>query len=182
MKCILKKAIAIFTTFKFIVSLLLLFSIALFLFSFYKFELYSVENFIKVLDGYLLFSSITIGFFGTCISILATLLHSPLLKELFSKTNYKIQFALITLLTMFFGISGIILTVIFQMTIDFPEHSIFDYVSKNWIESLWLVFGINYFFGLSFVVVISMLILLQSHREPTKQNISKYSIKKSKEL
>ena len=179
MKTLVMKGITLFTSFKFILMMLMFFSCSIFYLSFNVFELYGVENFIKVLDGYLLFSSITIGFFGTCISILATLLHSPLLKALFSKTNYKIQFAVITLLTMFFGIGGIILTVIFQMTIDYPKHAIFNTISQNWIESLWLVFGCNYFFGLSLVVAISMLILLQSHREPTPITVSNYALKKS---
>lgn len=176
-KTIGKKGLIFVTSFKFISTFLIVFSGVLFLLGFRVIELYNVENFIKVLDGYLLFSSITIGFFGTCISILATLLNSPLLKDLFSKTNYKVQFAFMTLFTMFFGIGGIILTVIFQMTLDYPKHAIFDIVSQNWIESLWLVFGCNYFFGLSLVVTISMLILLQSHRESTPAPVSNYSAK-----
>lgn len=128
-------------------------------------KLHEVTNFIKVLDGYLLFTTITFGFFGTCISILATLLNAPIMKQIFGKYQYKKQFGVLVLATMIYGLIAITITIVFQMTIGFDDHGFFNFMGPKLISAIWIASGTNYTIGLFLVTLISMAILFQSDRK-----------------
>lgn len=139
------------------------------LFFFYV-NLYEVENFDLALSGYLTFSSISIGIFATCIPILATLITTPLVMEILKDTIFSKELIWTFILTAFFGLSSIVLTIIFQILFanDSTQLSIF----KKLISSMWVGFSLVYvIFVIIFYALIAGVFFKSQNREANKEII-----------
>ncbi|MGF0471169.1 hypothetical protein ACQQ6W_16175 [Lysinibacillus fusiformis] len=136
---------------------------------FYLFDsyinLFQVKGISHALSGFLIFASISLGFFGTCIAILATLINSPIIKEVLRDKNYKKDLLYMFILTVFYGLTALISTVIFQVYLEETERT------AKWektISSLWGSSMSGYFFSLAVFYMVIMILFFKSADDDPK--------------
>lgn len=142
-------------------------------------NLFDINNFNKALEGFFLFASISLGFFGTCISILATLIGTKIVKDIIGVKNYKVDFVMIALSTIMAGFTAIIITILFQIFYGSEDVSL---ILEMVMSGLWSTFVFMYLVFLSLFIFVVMLIFLKAgedDREDPKINVVEGRVKKS---
>ncbi|WP_341961249.1 hypothetical protein NM897_15390 [Planococcus maritimus] len=122
-------------------------------------NMFKIEGFGLALEGYLLFASITLGFFGTCISILASFINTNIIQDILQTKTYKYDFILIAGVTVFTGFFSIVLTIIHQIMIVNTSLSI--EFQRN-INGLWSFLAVSYLLYLSLFIVVAFFIFLRA--------------------
>lgn len=140
------------------------------------FNLYDLTGFDKALEGFLLFASITLGFFGTCISILPSLIKSDIVKDILNIKGYKFDFILITLFTIVTGFVGIVTTITFQILL---ENKAIPVLVQNLVTRLWVGLSVSYLTYLCLFVIMIMMILFKAGEDKVKFQVVETKVKKS---
>jgi len=90
-------------------------SICVGILSFVFTDFYFIEGFEKALDGVLLFSSISLGFYGACISIIASIFNTKVVKDIMSDKEDKREFIVVVSSTLIIGFLTVISTIVYQV-------------------------------------------------------------------
>lgn len=107
----------------------------------------------KAIEAYINFSSITIGFFATVISILTVLIKQKFFSQVMSKESAKYDFILIGVLTIICGFISLILAVILSFVIG--NGKINDCLS-NIIGIVFLISAIMYIINLMLFLLVTL--------------------------
>lgn len=135
-----------------------------------KINFFSINGFEQALAGYLNVSSITLGFFATSISIIATIMTTKLVKEILGDAEYTKQFLYILMATILTGVTSIIFTIIFQVSIQGkagqPAH-FYDITTQTQIifSSIWSLLVVAYSMYLALFLYVVVFMLLKSGKE-----------------
>ena len=130
-------------------ALVISFSIAI-LSSIY-FPLFKIMGFAKALDGVLLLSSISLGFYGACLSVLASIFNTKIVKEIMSDGSYRKEFIVISSLALTTGFLTVLSTIVYQVLL-LNESATF--VLMNITNFIWISLFILFLsFSLLFVLI-----------------------------
>lgn len=103
--------------------------------TFIYFPLYSFKGFEKALEGVLLLSSIGLGFYGACLSVLAAVFNTKAVKEIMKDEEYKKEFIFLSLTTLLISFITIFITIIYQV---FLENGKFSDLTLDIVNALWI--------------------------------------------
>ncbi|MBX4145954.1 hypothetical protein [Paenibacillus lautus] len=123
------------------------------------FPSYTVTGFEKALDGVLLFSSITLGFYGACLSVLASIFNTKIVKEIMHDQKYRREFVVISGCNLVTGFLTVITTIVYQVMLankGLPETPL------RLTNSLWSGFVFLYIFLTVLFVTITFMIFLSN--------------------
>lgn len=123
------------------------------------FPSYTVKGFEKALDGVLLFSSITLGFYGACLSVLASIFNTKVVKEIMRDQKYRKEFVVISGFNLVTGFLTVITTIVYQVMLankGLPETPL------RITNSLWSGFFVLYIFLTILFVTITFMIFLNN--------------------
>lgn len=127
---------------------------------------YKLGGFDKGLEGVLLFSSISLGFYGACLSVIASIFNTKIVKSIMNEKGEKKEFSLIVFSTLITGFVTVFFTIAYRVIL----------ASAIWIEKLDLINSIWVFFVMLYVsmnmlfIILSFLIFL-SNGEREKQPV-----------
>jgi hypothetical protein len=127
---------------------------------------YKLEGFDKGLEGVLLFSSISLGFYGACLSVIASIFNTKIVKSIMSEKGEKKEFSLIVFSTLITGFVTVFTTIAYRVIL----------ASSIWIDKLDLINSIWIFFVMLYVsmnmlfIILSFLIFLNNGEEK-KQSV-----------
>lgn len=102
---------------------------------------FQFKGFEKALEGVLLLSSISLGFYGACLSVLASIFNTKIVREIMKDSNYKKEFIVISTVALMTGFTTVIFTIIYQVLL---ENGSLTFGFMNTLNSLW--FGSFLFF------------------------------------
>jgi hypothetical protein len=137
-------------TFKYLV-ITLVFSLILAFVIFRWVPFYEIKGFNKALDGLLLISSISLGFYGACLSVFASLFNTKVVKEIMNDNSYRIDFLIISSVSLGIGILTVLGTIVYQVMLE--NGGVAENILR-YTNSIWLAFVFMFFsFQLIFVVV-----------------------------
>lgn len=143
-------------SFKYIIFSVLL-SVATSVFVYCFFPSYSIIGFDKALDGVLLFSSINLGFYGSCLSVLASIFNTKVVKEIMGDQRYRREFVIISGVNLAAGFLTVIITIVYQVMLGNDEMSEW---SLSIINSFWFGICVLYLsLTILFIVVMFMIFL-----------------------
>ncbi|MGG1878150.1 hypothetical protein ABDI30_11355 [Paenibacillus cisolokensis] len=125
---------------------------------------YTIKGFEKALDGVLLFSSITLGFYGACLSVLASIFNTKIVKEIMHDQKYRREFVIISGFNLVTGFLTVITTIVYQVMLankGLPE------MPLRITNSLWSGFFVMYILlTILFVTITFMIFLSNSEDQP----------------
>lgn len=143
-----------------------LFSLGLALAVYYFLPNYNIQGFEKALDGVLLFSSITLGFYGACLSVLASIFNTKVVKEIMEDSTYRKDFVNISAVNLISGFLTVIITIVYQVMLankGVPE------ITLRITNSLWSGICVLYIsLTILFVAVTFMIFLSNKEAQPQK--------------
>lgn len=130
---------------------------------------YSFKGFEKALEGVLLFSSISLGFYGACLSVLASIFNTKVVKEIMNEKEDKKEFIILVCLTLITGFLTISITIIYQVIMENAglDKGVYDIVSAFWSSVLLMFISMNVIF-----ILVSFLIFFNNKEE----NTDKYTV------
>lgn len=120
---------------------------------------HSFKGFDKALEGVLLFSSISLGFYGACLSVIASIFNTRVVKEIMNDKEDKKEFVILVCLTLIIGFMTVTLTILYQVFMENGEMStdFYNYLSAIWSGSVTMFIGMNVVF-----ILVSFLILFNN--------------------
>lgn len=127
---------------------------------------YSFKGFDKALEGILLFSSISLGFYGACLSVIASIFNTKVVKEIMKDKGEKKEFVTLVSLTLITGFSTVTLTIVYQVFMEngkLPGWS-YDLVSAVWTGSVIMFVSMNVIF-----ILVSFLIFFNNKEKEDKK-------------
>lgn len=138
---------------------------------YYIFPSYTVAGFDKALDGVLLFSSITLGFYGACLSVLASIFNTKVVKEIMKDHKYRKDFIAISGFNLVSGFLTVITTIVYQVLLankEIPE------TPMRITNSVWSGFCLLYIsLTILFVTVTFMIFLSNTDEQPIEMHDGK---------
>ncbi|GAB3801971.1 hypothetical protein [Virgibacillus kimchii] len=114
-----------------VVSLCIIISIITFLWL----PFYSFKGFEKALDGVLLLSSIGLGFYGACLSVLASIFNTKAVKEIMNDNEYRKEFIVLSLSTLIISFFTVLTTIVYQVLL---ENEGFSNFGMGLINAFWV--------------------------------------------
>lgn len=117
--------------------------------------LYLFEGFNKALDGVLLMSSISLGFYGACLGVFASIFNTKPVRQIMSDNDYKKEFIVISLITLGSSFLTVFNTIIYQVLLENSNiiNSVYRIMNVIWaISALCFIF-----FNVLFVLVVFMI-------------------------
>ncbi len=151
-----------------------------------KINFFSLNGFEQALSGYLNVSSITLGFFATSISIIASIMTTKLVKEILGDEEYTKQFLYLLIATIVTGISSIVFTIVFQVYIQGKAGqptNFYNISSPTQIifSSVWslLVVAYSVYLALFLYVVVSLLLQAGKDGNEVSENTKEVEPKKN---
>lgn len=117
--------------------------------------LYSFKGFDKALEGVLLLSSIGLGFYGACLSVLASVFNTKAVKEVMDDKEYRKEFIILSLLTLSVSFITVLITIIYQVLL---ENDGFSNLVLDTINAFWLGFTCVFLMLNVFFVLVSFMI------------------------
>jgi len=128
---------------------------------------YKLTGFDKGLEGVLLFSSISLGFYGACLSVIASIFHTKIVQTIMKEKDEKKEFSIVVFSTLITGFITVFSTISYRVIL----------ASNVLLEQLDLVNAIWIFFVVLFVsmnvlfILISFLIFLNNNEGKTEKVI-----------
>lgn len=144
-----------------------LFSLGLVFTVYYFLPSYNIKGFEKALDGVLLFSSITLGFYGACLSVLASIFNTKVVKEIMEDSTYRKDFVSISAANLISGFLTVIITIVYQVMLankGVPE------LTLRITNSIWSGICVLYISLTILFVVVTFMIFL-SNKEAKSQKV-----------
>lgn len=127
--------------------------------SFKFFPIFKFEGFDKALEGILLLSSICLGFYGACLSVLASIFNTKIVKEVMEDNNYRKEFILISASSLLTGFFLVMTTIVYQVLL---ENKNVKFSIMNITNSIWLIFLTVYLCFSVLFILISFMIFFQN--------------------
>jgi hypothetical protein len=137
------------------------------------FPVFKFKGFEKALEGILLLSSISLGFYGACLSVLASIFNTKIVKEVMSDNNYRSEFILISVASLFSGFVLVITTIVYQVLYD---NGNVKFVVMNFVNSIWLFLLLMFLSFSILFILISFLIFFQNKNEHEDEKVSQGKI------
>lgn len=126
--------------------------------SYFYLPFYKLKGFDKGLEGVLLFSSISLGFYGACVSVIASIFNTKVVQSILKDKEEKKEFSIIVFSTLITGFITVFLTIAYRVII---ESNIFiKYL--NIINSLWIFFTLCFVSMNILFIIITFLIFLSN--------------------
>lgn len=123
---------------------------------------FEFKGFNKALDGILLLSSICLGFYGACLSVLASIFNTNIVKEVMNDKNYRSEFIMVSVLALITGFVLVITTIIYQVLL---ENGGVNSVIMNVINFIWIFMLIIFLSFSVLFITISFFIFFQNRSE-----------------
>ncbi|MFF2752786.1 hypothetical protein ACFVR1_03375 [Psychrobacillus sp. NPDC058041] len=118
---------------------------------FFYLPLFKFDGFEKALEGVLLLSSISLGFYGACLSVLASIFNTKIVKEIMEDGNYRSEFIIVSILALISGFLTVLTTIVYQVLL---ENGTVVFVAMNIVNSIWIALFILFLsFSLLFVLI-----------------------------
>ncbi len=152
----------------FIVSL----SLGVLIYIFFPF--YDIKGAEKALEGMLLLSSISLGFYGACLSVLASIFHTNVVKEIMRDGEERREFIIISCFTLLIGFFTVISTIVYQVMLANEQYNL------NIINSLW--FSIVFLFfcmKVLFILIIFMILFNNKDEDGNSTDVYNPKLKSS---
>ncbi|WP_340082232.1 hypothetical protein [Terribacillus sp. FSL K6-0262] len=130
--------------------------------------LYNFKGYDKALEGILLISSISLGFYGACIGVLASIFNTKAIQGLMSEKGEKLEFIIITSLSLFIGFITVSFTIFFQVLLD--NGNVSETILR-WTNSIWSGVVINFICNQIIFVTISFMIFFFNKEENPKKDV-----------
>lgn len=121
----------------------------------------------KALEGMLLLSSISLGFYGACLSVLASIFNTKVVKEIMKDNEEKKEFVIISCFTLLTGFFTAIITIIYQVMLSNGQ------VALDIINSLWF-FVILLFFCMKLLFVLMIFMILFNNKDEDDKETKVY--------
>ncbi|MBD8135765.1 hypothetical protein IFR10_09450 [Bacillus sp. CFBP 13597] len=134
-------------------------------------NLYEIKGFNKALDGVLLISSISLGFYGACLSVFASLFNTKVVKEIMDDKEYRKEFLIIASLSLAIGFLTVICTIVYQVMLenDGVANGILQITNASWIGLIIM------FFSLQLIFVFVSFVIFFKNTDHDKQTDSVYT-------
>ncbi|KIL45748.1 hypothetical protein [Jeotgalibacillus soli] len=129
---------------------------------FMYFPIFEFKGFEKALDGILLLSSICLGFYGACLSVLASIFNTKIVKEVMNDRSYRSEFIMISVFSLLTGFVLVLTTIVYQVL--FANGNV-DFFIMNLINSIWLFLLIIFLSFSVLFILISFFIFFQNKSE-----------------
>lgn len=123
------------------------------------FPLYSFKGFEKALEGVLLLSSIGLGFYGACLSVLASVFNTRAVKEIMADKDYRDEFIVLSLSTLSISFITVLTTIVYQVLL---ENESFSDTTLNIVNAFWLGITIVFLMLNVLFVLVSFMIFLSN--------------------
>lgn len=134
--------------------------------SFYL-PLFKFDGFEKALEGVLLLSSISLGFYGACLSVLASIFNTKIVKEIMGDGNYRREFIVVSSMALITGFLTVLTTIIYQVLL---ENGSVVFVAMNIINSFWIMLFVLFLcFSLLFVLISFFIFFNNSEAKESKE-------------
>lgn len=130
--------------------------------------LYSFQGFSKALEGVLLISSISLGFYGACLSVFASIFNTKVVRDLMSDNQYRQEFILVSGISLTSGFLTVFTTIFYQVILENKGSSEMLY---NLVNSLWVVFTFMFLFYNLLFVLVSFLIFFSNTDDENKLKV-----------
>lgn len=125
------------------------------------FDAFEIKGFDKALEGILLLSSISLGFYGACLSVLASIFNTKIVKEIMNDSEYKKDFIIISGLALVTGFVLVIGTIVYQVILENNMSiNIMRAINSIWFGTLVLFLSFSILF-----ITISFLIFFKNTGE-----------------
>lgn len=125
--------------------------------------LYKITGITKALDGILLMSSISLGFYGACLGILASIFNTKIMKEIIGDRDYRQEFISLACTSLITGFLTVIFTIIYQVLL---ENEVTNEVLFKIINSIWIVTTLSYFlYQILFIIVLFQIFFRNTDEE-----------------
>ncbi|MCP1144862.1 hypothetical protein [Lysinibacillus endophyticus] len=147
-------------------------SLLLSILTYIYFPFYKLNGFDKGLEGVLLFASISLGFYGACLSVLASIFHTKVVRTIMSDKEEKKEFSIIVFSTLISGFITVFLTIGFRVILGssiLKEH-------LKLINSLWVFFTLL-FVSMNFLFVLISFLIFFKNTEIKKDSVYKPILK-----
>jgi hypothetical protein len=138
-------------------------------------DFYNFVGFNKALEGVLLFTSISLGFYGACISVIASIFNTKIVKSIMSDPNDKREFVILVSTTLVNGLLTIVITIIYQVFLEngSVEINILKVINAFWSSFVIMFIGMNILF-----ILVSFLIFFNNKEQDEKEFVYIPTLKK----
>lgn len=125
-------------------------------------SLYKIDGFDKALESVLQFSSISLGFYGTCMSVLASIFNTKVVKGIMKDKEDRMEFIIIACSTLIVGFLTVVTTIVYQVMI---ENKNVSNLCLDLVSSFWSAFCVMFVCMIFLFTVISFLIFFNNKDE-----------------
>ncbi|WP_438312203.1 hypothetical protein [Sporosarcina sp. FA9] len=138
------------------------------IFSYFYLPLHKITGIEKALEGILLLSSISLGFYGACLSVFASIFNTPVVKELMNDKEYRKEFLVVASASLISGFLTVSATIVYQvmMANETLGNSVLRITNSFWIAITLLFLSFNLLF-----VLVSFLIFFSNTEEAESPNV-----------
>jgi len=137
---------------------------------FMKVPFFIFNGFEKALEGVLLLTSISLGFYGACLCVLASIFNTKIVKEIMDDGDYRQEFIAVCIVSLLVGFLTAITTIVYQV---FLENGAVTFAVMNIVNSVWIALFVLFLcFSLLFVVI-TFLIFFKNSDEKGKVHSGK---------
>ncbi|MGE7091193.1 hypothetical protein ACQKII_06955 [Lysinibacillus sp. NPDC048646] len=126
--------------------------------------LYEIMGFDKALEGILLFSSISVGFYGACVSVIASIFNTKVIKDIMSDKKDKREFIIVVCSALLSGFLTVFTSIIYRVLLVDPDTKLqyFKTISMIWSGFTLMFISMNFLF-----IFVSFLIYFNNKEEPS---------------
>jgi hypothetical protein len=137
--------------------------------------LYSFQGVKKALEGVLLLSSISLGFYGACLSVFASIFNTRVVRDLMRDNQYRREFILVSGISLSSGFFTVFTTITYQVLLENEGISEIIYKITN---SIWLALTFMFLFYNVLFVLVSFLIFFSNNDEESSMQVHSGKVKK----
>lgn len=130
------------------------------------FPIFKFKGFDKALDGILLLSSICLGFYGACLSVLASIFNTKIVREVMNDKNYRFEFIMVSILSLLTGFILVMITIIYQVLMENGEVA---FSIMNITNAFWLFF-LFIFLASSLLFIITSFIIFFENKDESEES------------
>lgn len=138
----------------FTILLSIIFSILVFCY----FPFYNIVGAEKSLDGLLLLSSISLGFFSASLTVLASIMNTKVLKEIMNDEEEKKELMIVLSLTLLIGFLTVIITIVYQVLFT-HDGTYIDIINAIWF------FFVSLFISMKILFILIIFMILFNNKE-----------------
>ncbi|MEV2320425.1 hypothetical protein ABNC55_20860 [Paenibacillus larvae] len=130
--------------------------------------LYKITGIMKALDGILLLSSISLGFYGACLGVLASIFNTNVVRDIMGDRDYRKEFINLACLSLITGFLTVITTIVFQVVLE--NKGIGDVYLRS-TNAAWAFFTLTFFmYQLNFILVLFSIFFSNTDKKTDQQD------------